>query len=41
MNVKLAEAPAAGETISMYAPSSVGAQAYAALAAEVEARYGR
>lgn len=41
MNVKLAEAPAAGEPISMYAPNSVGAQAYAALAAEVEARYGR
>ena len=41
MNTKLAEAPAAGEPIAIYAPTSAGAQAYAALAQEVEDRYGR
>ncbi len=41
VNVKLAEAPAAGEPITTYAPDSAGAAAYAALAAEVEARYAR
>jgi chromosome partitioning protein len=40
MNTKLAEAPAAGESIRMYAPSSAGAVAYEALAEELEARYG-
>ncbi len=39
-NVKLAEAPTAGAPISRYAPASAGALAYAALAAELEARYG-
>ena len=41
MNTKLAEAPAVGSPISHYAPESVGAKAYAALAEELEARYGR
>jgi chromosome partitioning protein len=41
MNIRLAEAPAAGQPISTYAPESVGATAYAALAEEVEARYAR
>jgi len=40
MNTKLAEAPAAGEPIVVYAPGSTGAVAYAALADEVEARDG-
>ena len=40
-NVKLAEAPAAGEPISVYAPTSSGAAAYRALTGEIEARYGR
>jgi len=40
-NTKLAEAPAAGAPISTYAPDSAGARAYAALAEEVEQRYGR
>lgn len=40
INVKLAEAPSAGLPISSYAPQSAGALAYAALAAELEARYG-
>lgn len=40
-NVKLAEAPAAGEPISSYAPGSAGAGAYRALTDEIEARYGR
>jgi chromosome partitioning protein len=39
LNTKLAEAPSAGEPISTYAPNSLGAQAYAALAAEFEERY--
>jgi chromosome partitioning protein len=39
VNVKLAEAPTLGTPISRYAPSSAGAQAYAALAEEVEARH--
>jgi len=33
--VRLAEAPSYGQPISVYAPSSNGAQAYAALAREV------
>jgi chromosome partitioning protein len=33
--VRLAEAPSYGQPISMYAPSSIGAQAYASLAREV------
>ena len=41
VNVKLAEAPAAGEPISTYAPGSAGAVAYVALSQEVEARYAR
>jgi len=41
LNTKLAEAPAAGAPIADYAPSSAGALAYAALAEEVEQRYGR
>ncbi len=40
VNVKLAEAPSHGRPISSYAPSSSGAQAYAALAQELEYRYG-
>lgn len=39
-NVKLVEAPAAGQPIGLYAPSSASAQAYARLAQEVRARYG-
>ncbi|MBK9715596.1 MAG: ParA family protein [Kouleothrix sp.] len=41
INVKLAEAPTLGKPISQYAPSSSGAQAYAALATELETRYDR
>jgi len=37
--IKLVEAPAAGEPISIYAPMSTGAQAYSALTDEMEARY--
>jgi chromosome partitioning protein len=40
MNIKLAEAPAANKPILKYAPDSVGAQAYLALAEELEKRYG-
>lgn len=40
MNVKLAEAPNAGIPISRYAPGSAGAQAYGALAEEIERRWG-
>lgn len=40
-NIKLAEAPAAGEPIITYAPNSAGATAYRALTDELEARYGR
>jgi chromosome partitioning protein len=40
MNVKLAEAPTAGTPIGAYAPHSAGAQAYAALVDELEARLG-
>lgn len=39
-NVKLVEAPAAGQPIGLYAPSSSSAQAYARLAQEVRSRYG-
>lgn len=38
-NVRLAEAPAAGEPINIYAPDSPGAIAYRNLAKEVEERY--
>ncbi|NTU83450.1 MAG: ParA family protein [Chloroflexales bacterium] len=38
-NVKLVEAPAAGQPISIYAGDSSGARAYRALAEEVAARY--
>lgn len=41
INVKLAEAPSTGTPIGVYAPQSAGAQAYAALADELEARYRR
>jgi chromosome partitioning protein len=41
VNTKLAESPAAGESIGRYAPTSTGARAYTALAEEVEGRYGR
>jgi chromosome partitioning protein len=41
LNTKLAEAPAMGEPIHTYAPTSPGARAYAALAKEVEARFGK
>jgi chromosome partitioning protein len=34
-NIRLAEAPSYGQPISVYAPSSTGAQAYAALAREI------
>ena len=40
VNVKLIEAPAAGQPIGLYAPSSSSALAYAQLAQEVRARYG-
>lgn len=39
MNTKLAEAPAAGESIGVYAPNSAGAVAYTALAVELETHY--
>ena len=39
-NVRLSEAPSYGQTVLVYAPSSTGAQAYAALAAELLAREG-
>lgn len=39
-NTKLVEAPAAGQPISVYAPSSAGAQAYHNLTKEVVERYG-
>lgn len=41
VNTQLAEAPARGLPISIYAPESTGALAYAQLAEELEARYGR
>jgi len=40
-NVKLVEAPAAGQPINVYAPGSSGARAYHELALEVAARYGK
>lgn len=40
-NVKLVEAPAAGQPISAYAPASSGARAYHELALEVAERYGK
>ncbi len=39
LTTRLAEAPAAGEPISKYAPDSAGARAYEALAQEVRKRY--
>jgi chromosome partitioning protein len=39
-NVRLGEAPSYGQTILVYAPSSAGAQAYAALAEELLVREG-
>ena len=39
-NVKLVEAPAAGQPIGVYAPGSSGARAYHDLALEVAERYG-
>lgn len=39
INVKLAEAPAAGLPVTHYAPRSTGAEAYRALAEEVEVRW--
>lgn len=39
LNTRLAEAPAAGQPISVYAAHSAGAVAYAALAEEVRARW--
>jgi chromosome partitioning protein len=41
VNVRLAEAPAVGQSIRSYAPDSAGAAAYAALAEELEARYAQ
>lgn len=40
ISAKLAESPAMGESIFTYAPRTAGAIAYAALAEEVEARFG-
>jgi chromosome partitioning protein len=40
-NVKLVEAPAAGQPIGTYAPDSSGARAYHELTLEVVARYGK
>jgi chromosome partitioning protein len=40
-NVRLSEAPSHGMPIHLYAPTSKGAEAYAALAVEVRARDGR
>ena len=39
VNIKLAEAPASGKPISMYAPKSSGNAAYKQLTEEVKARY--
>jgi chromosome partitioning protein len=39
ISTKLAESPALGEPIITYAPASPGAQAYAALAAELQERF--
>jgi chromosome partitioning protein len=41
LNVKLAEAPAAGTPIHIYDPFGAGAKAYYKLAEEVEARYAK
>lgn len=41
LNTKLAEAPAIGEPITTYAPTSAGATAYNSLAEEVINRYGK
>jgi chromosome partitioning protein len=37
-NIKLSEAPSHGKPIGIYDPSSAGAKAYRALAAEIDAR---
>ena len=39
LNIKLAEAPASGQPISLYDPSSTGAQAYKHLAQEIMERF--
>ena len=41
LTTKLAEAPAFGEPINVYAPGSTGAVAYAALSRDLEQRYAR
>lgn len=41
LNVKLAEAPAAGTPIQLYDPFGAGAKAYSKLAEEMEARYAK
>jgi chromosome partitioning protein len=41
INTKLAEAPAAGVSISEYAPKAAGAEAYGSLTDEIEARYAQ
>ncbi len=41
LNVKLAEAPAAGTPIQLYDPAGAGAKAYRKLAVEVEERYAQ
>jgi nitrogenase subunit NifH len=40
-SVRLSEAPSHGLPIHLYAPTSKGAEAYAALASEIRARDGR
>jgi len=39
LNIKLAEAPASGQPITLYDPSSTGAQAYKHLAQEIMERF--
>ncbi|HEU5103248.1 MAG TPA: ParA family protein [Roseiflexaceae bacterium] len=39
LNTKIVEAPAVGQSITVYAPDSMGAQAYRALAEEVRERW--
>lgn len=41
LNSKVEESPGAGQPVNLYAPGSQGDIAYAALAQELEARYGR
>lgn len=40
-NIKLAETPAAGQSILDYSPKAAGSEAYRALTDELEARYGK